>query len=88
MLATRSRLAKVFRTWRQSLPPSPRCLAFTNDPGFNSLNRHAVGQVEAWLRAQPALFPPPDSLVNCEAMREIGPVVALYDRHWTKIKAR
>lgn len=28
------------------------------------------------------------ALVNCEFLRDLGPVVALYDRYWTEIKAR
>jgi hypothetical protein len=30
----------------------------------------------------------PASLTRCEFMRDIGPIVALYDRYWTEIKAR
>ncbi len=35
-----------------------------------------------------ALFPPATSLAKCEFMRDLGPVIALYDRYWTEIKAR
>ena len=49
---------------------------------------YAARFVERWLLAQPAVFPPPASLQNCEFMRDLGPTVALYDRYWTEIKAR
>jgi spermidine/putrescine transport system permease protein len=62
--------------------------AFINDSGFNSPNRYAAAHVEPWILAEPAIFPPPVSLTRCEFMRDIGPIVALYDRYWTEIKAR
>jgi spermidine/putrescine transport system substrate-binding protein len=62
--------------------------AFINDSGFNSPNRYAAAHVEPWILAEPAIFPPPASLTRCEFMRDIGPIVALYDRYWTEIKAR
>lgn len=62
--------------------------AFINDSGFNSPNRWAASRVEPWILAEPAIFPPPASLTRCEFMRDIGPIVALYDRYWTEIKAR
>ncbi len=61
---------------------------FINDCGFNAPNRFAGHHVEPWIRAEPAIFPPPESLVRCEFMRDLGPVVSLYDRYWTEIKAR
>jgi spermidine/putrescine transport system permease protein len=61
---------------------------FINDSGFNCPNRFAARGVERWILAEPAIFPPPASLQKCEFMRDIGPVVALYDRYWTEIKAR
>lgn len=30
----------------------------------------------------------PTSVANCEFMRDVGPIVALYDQYWTEIKAR
>jgi spermidine/putrescine transport system permease protein len=61
---------------------------FINDSGFNTPNRFASRGVERWLLAEPAVFPKPASLEKCEFMRDLGPVVALYDRYWTEIKAR
>jgi spermidine/putrescine-binding protein len=62
--------------------------AFINDSGFNSPNRFAARGVEPWILAQPAIFPDPASLVNCEFMRDLGPAITLYDQYWTEIKAR
>jgi putrescine transport system substrate-binding protein len=61
--------------------------AFINDSGFNSPNRFAASRVERWIPAEPAIFPPA-LLTRCEFRRNIGRIVALYDRHWTEIKAR
>ena len=62
--------------------------AFVNDSGFNAPNRFVARGVEPWILAQPAIFPQPESLAKCEFMHDLGPVVALYDRYWTEIKAR
>jgi spermidine/putrescine transport system permease protein len=61
---------------------------FVNDCGFNTPNRYERRDIEPWLLANPAVFPDPASLAHCEFMRDVGPVVALYDRYWTEIKAR
>lgn len=61
---------------------------FVNDSGFNTPNPGAAPFVESWIRDEPAIFPPPASLDRCEFMRDLGPVVQLYDRYWTEIKAR
>lgn len=62
--------------------------AFINDCGFNTPNLRAPARVEPWLLAEPSVFPDPAWLGRCEFMRDLGPVVALYDRYWTEIKAR
>ncbi len=61
---------------------------FINDCGFNSPNRYARRDVEPWLLANPAVFPDPAALAQCEFMRDVGPAITLYDRYWTEIKAR
>jgi spermidine/putrescine transport system substrate-binding protein/spermidine/putrescine transport system permease protein len=61
---------------------------FVNDCGFNVPNRYAARDVEGWILAEPAIFPDPASLVHCEFMRDVGPVITLYDRYWTEIKAQ
>jgi spermidine/putrescine transport system permease protein len=61
---------------------------FVDDCGFNTPNRYDRGEIEPWLLRNPAVFPDPASLEHCEFMRDVGPVIALYDRYWTEIKAR
>jgi spermidine/putrescine transport system substrate-binding protein/spermidine/putrescine transport system permease protein len=61
---------------------------FVNDCGFNTPNPASARFVERWIRDDTAIFPPPASLERCEFMRDVGPVIALYDRYWTEIKAR
>jgi spermidine/putrescine transport system permease protein len=61
---------------------------FVNDCGFNTPNRYHRREVEPWLLANPAVFPDPTSLVHCEFMRDVGPIIQLYDQYWTEIKAR
>ena len=61
---------------------------FVNDCGFNTPNRYDQKQIDPWLLANPALFPDPASLDRCEFMRDLGPVISLYDQSWTEIKAR
>lgn len=61
---------------------------FVNDCGFNTPNPASAQFVEPWIREDPAIFPPPASLERCEFMRDLGPVISLYDRYWTEIKAR
>ena len=72
----------------KNAPHQGLALEFINDCGFNSPNRYSARNVEEWIRQEPAIFPPPASLVHCEFMRDLGPVTALYDRYWTEIKAR
>ena len=60
---------------------------FVNDCGFNTPNPAAAKFVEGWIRNETAIFPLPGSLERCEFMRDVGPVVALYDRYWTELKA-
>jgi spermidine/putrescine-binding protein len=61
--------------------------AFINDCGFNTPNQGAVRHVEGWLLRNPAVFPDPVALTRCEFMRDLGPVLSLYDQYWTEIKA-
>jgi spermidine/putrescine transport system permease protein len=61
---------------------------FVNDCGFNTPNRYRQQEIDPWLLANPAVFPDPVSLVRCEFMRDLGPVISLYDQSWTEIKAR
>ena len=40
------------------------------------------------LRANPAIFPPPDVLARAELMEEVGEATVLYDRLWTEVKSK
>jgi len=42
----------------------------------------------ASLRANPAIFPPPDVLARLELIEEVGEATVLYDRLWTEVKSR
>ena len=61
---------------------------FVNDSGFNTPSRYDLQEIDPWLLANPAVFPAPNSLARCEFMRDLGPVISLYDQSWTEIKAR
>jgi spermidine/putrescine transport system permease protein len=61
---------------------------FVNDCGFNTPSRYDHHEIDPWLLANPAVFPDPTSLDRCEFMRDLGPIIALYDQYWTEIKAR
>jgi spermidine/putrescine transport system permease protein len=61
---------------------------FVNDCGFNTPNLYDRKEIDPWLLANSAVFPDPASLLHCEFMRDLGPIIALYDQYWTEIKAR
>jgi spermidine/putrescine transport system permease protein len=61
---------------------------FVNDCGFNTPSRYERKEIDPWLLTNPAVFPDPAALKHCEFMRDLGPVISLYDRYWTEIKAR
>jgi spermidine/putrescine transport system permease protein len=61
---------------------------FVNDCGFNTPSRYDHHEIDPWLLANPAVFPDPAALDRCEFMRDLGPIIALYDQYWTEIKAR
>ena len=61
---------------------------FVNDCGFNTPSRYERQEIDPWLLANPAVFPDPTALKHCEFMRDLEPVISLYDRYWTEIKAR
>lgn len=61
---------------------------FGNDCGFNTPNRYDRRAIDPWLFANRAVSSDPASLDRCEFMRDLGPVIALYDQYWTEIKAR
>jgi spermidine/putrescine transport system permease protein len=59
-----------------------------NGTGFSSPNLAARGLIRPDLLANEAAYPPPDALDRCELIKEIGPVIDIYDRFWTEIKSK
>jgi spermidine/putrescine transport system permease protein len=54
--------------------------------GYAIPNRAALPFVRPELRNNPALFPPPEALKNCQYLFDLGPTILQYDRYWTEIK--
>jgi spermidine/putrescine transport system permease protein len=59
----------------------------TNKTGYATPNLAARQFIRPELLANPALFPPDESLRNYEFVRDIGESVEIYDRYWTEIKS-
>jgi spermidine/putrescine transport system permease protein len=53
---------------------------------YTSPNRAAMAFLPPGIRAEPAIFPPPEVLARTELLRDIGPATVLYDRLWTEVK--
>jgi spermidine/putrescine transport system substrate-binding protein/spermidine/putrescine transport system permease protein len=56
--------------------------------GYSSPNRAAIALLPPELRANPAVFPPPDVLARAELIEDIGEATLVYDRMWTEIKTQ
>ena len=59
-----------------------------NGTGYSSVNLAARALIRSDLLTNEAAYPPRDAIERCEFIREIGPVVSIYDRLWTEIKSR
>lgn len=55
---------------------------------YSTPNRAAVPLLPAEVRANPAVFPPPDVTARAELIEDIGEATLLYDRLWTEVKTR
>jgi spermidine/putrescine transport system permease protein len=55
---------------------------------YSTPNAAAVRLLPAALRANPAIFPPPDVVARAELLEDVGEAVVLYDRLWTEVKSR
>ena len=55
---------------------------------YSTPNAAAVLLLPAALRANAAIFPPPDVLARAELLEEVGEATVLYDRLWTEVKSR
>jgi spermidine/putrescine transport system substrate-binding protein/spermidine/putrescine transport system permease protein len=59
-----------------------------NGTGYSSPNQAARAFIRPDLLANEAAYPPRDALERCELIRDIGPAISLFDRHWTEIKSQ
>jgi spermidine/putrescine transport system permease protein len=55
---------------------------------YSTPNRAAVPLLPPEVRANPAVFPPPDVTARAELIEDIGEATLLYDRLWTEVKTR
>jgi spermidine/putrescine transport system permease protein len=55
---------------------------------YSTPNAAAVPLLPAALRANAAMFPPPDVLARAELIEDVGEAVVLYDRLWTEVKSK
>lgn len=62
--------------------------AIANGTGYSSLNLAARSLIRPDLLTNEAAYPPLDALERCEFIREIGPMISVYDRWWTEIKSK
>ena len=54
---------------------------------YSSPNRAAWPLLPPDVRANPAIFPPPEALGRLELIRDLGDATILYDRLWTEVKS-
>lgn len=62
--------------------------AIANDTGYSSLNQAARRLIRPDLLTNEAAYPARDAIERCEFIREIGPMISVYDRWWTEIKSK
>jgi spermidine/putrescine transport system permease protein len=55
---------------------------------YSTPNAAALKLLPPALRANPAIFPPPDVLARAELIEDVGEAVVLYDRLWTEVKSK
>jgi len=60
----------------------------TNGTGYSTVNLAARPLIRPELLTNEAGYPPRDALERCEFIRELGPVISVYDRWWTEVKSR
>jgi spermidine/putrescine transport system permease protein len=61
--------------------------AVTEETGYSTPNRAAIEYLPPELRDNPIIVPPDSALDRCETFHDLGPVIEVYDRYWTKIKS-
>ena len=55
---------------------------------YSTPNRAAMSLLPAELRANPAVFPPPEAVARLELIEDLGEATVQYDRLWTEVKSR
>ncbi len=55
---------------------------------YSTPNAAGARLLPAALRANAAIFPPPDVLARLELIEDVGEATVLYDRLWTEVKSR
>lgn len=61
--------------------------SITEVTDYATANQAAAEFLPRELREDPIIFPPAELLDRCELIRDVGPVIELYDRLWTEIKS-
>lgn len=59
----------------------------TNITAYSTPNKAAKQFIKPEILNNPALFPPDESLKNCEFIKDVGSAIQTYDRYWTEIKS-
>ena len=59
----------------------------TNITAYSTPNKAAKQFIKSEILNNPALFPPDESLKNCEFIKDVGSAIQTYDRYWTEIKS-
>ncbi|MGE0452763.1 MAG: extracellular solute-binding protein [Vicinamibacteria bacterium] len=54
--------------------------------GYSTPNRAGLALLPESVRANPAIFPPADTMARLELLRDVGEATVLYDRLWTEVK--
>ena len=55
---------------------------------YSTPNAAGARLLPAALRANAAMFPPPDVLARAQLIEDVGEATVLYDRLWTEVKSR
>ena len=67
---------------------APIAANIANGTGYSSVNLAARPMIRPELLTNEAAYPPRDALDRCEFIRELGPVIGVYDRWWTEVKSK
>lgn len=59
-----------------------------NGVHYAGANKAAWDRIDPKIRANPAIYPPPDVLARCELIEDLGETTQLIDQLWTEVKAQ